>query len=240
MAIAIFFLLHWYLSGFCQSFFLHRYGSHKMFVMPVFWERFFHLLTFVTQGASYLNPRAYAIMHRMHHAHSDTDKDPHSPVYFRTPWKMMWNTFKVYQGLAQREFQPETKFEGYYPSWPALDRWAEKASTRILWIVFYTLFYVRFAVSPWQFLLLPVQYLMGPLHGAIVNWCGHRYGYQNFDNRDASRNTLPVDFLTMGELMQNNHHHFGHRPNFAVRKFELDPVYPVLRLFSILKIIRFA
>jgi stearoyl-CoA desaturase (delta-9 desaturase) len=20
---------------------------------------------------------------------------------------------------------------------------------------------------------------MGPLHGAIVNWCGHKYGYSN-------------------------------------------------------------
>jgi len=32
---------------------------------------------------------------------------------------------------------------------------------------------------------------MGPIHGAIVNWAGHKYGYQNFDNGDRSRNTLP-------------------------------------------------
>jgi len=58
---------------------------------------------------------------------------------------------------------------------------------------------------------------MGPVHGAIVNWCGHKYGYKNFDNGDASRNSLPFDFLTGGELFQNNHHKFAMSPNFAVR-----------------------
>ena len=39
-----------------------------------------------------------------------------------------------------------------------------------------------------------------------MNWCGHRYGYKNFDNGDQSRNTLVFDVLTSGELFQNDHH----------------------------------
>eukprot|EP01036_Dinobryon_divergens_P038408 gene38408-50429_t len=31
------------------------------------------------EGSSFLSPRAYAILHRMHHAFSDTKRDPHSP-----------------------------------------------------------------------------------------------------------------------------------------------------------------
>ena len=50
MTIAIFFVLHWQLSVFFQSFFLHRYGAHKQFTMSHGWERFFHLLTYVCQG----------------------------------------------------------------------------------------------------------------------------------------------------------------------------------------------
>ena len=45
-------------------------------------------------------------------------------------------------------------------------------------------------------------------------------GYQNFDNDDKSRNTLWFDFLTAGELFQNNHHKFAMSPNFAARWFE--------------------
>src|SRR6185295_14734614 len=81
------------------------------------------------------------------------------------------------------------------------------------------------------------HYVMGPIHGAIVNWCGHRYGYRNFENGDDSKNTLAFDFVTLGELFQNNHHKYGMSPNFAVRRFEMDPCYQAMRLFSWLRII---
>src|ERR1700722_11536069 len=100
MVILIFFLAHWFLSLFCQTFFLHRYASHKMFTMNKFWERFFYGFTVIVQGSSFLNPRAYAIMHRMHHAYSDTEKDPHSPHFFSDVWTMMIQTKDMYVGYA--------------------------------------------------------------------------------------------------------------------------------------------
>jgi stearoyl-CoA desaturase (delta-9 desaturase) len=105
----------------------------------------------------------------------------------------------------------------------------------------YTAYYVAFAPNPWWFLLLPVHFLMGPVHGAIVNWCGHKYGYRNFDTTaaDKSRNTLIFDFVTMGELFQNNHHKYGMSPNFAARWFEVDPGYVVIRVLSALRVIHF-
>ena len=78
---------------------------------------------------------------------------------------------------------------------------------------------------------------MGPIHGAIVNWCGHRYGYRNFATNDDSRNMLVIDFLTAGELFQNNHHKLGKNPNFAVRWFEIDPAFQVMRVLGKLGII---
>jgi stearoyl-CoA desaturase (delta-9 desaturase) len=103
----------------------------------------------------------------------------------------------------------------------------------------YTSVYVVYAPHWAFFLLLPVHFMMGPIHGAIVNWCGHKYGYRNFETTtsDRSTNALVVDFVTMGELFQNNHHKFGMSPNFAVRWFEVDPAYPVIKLFAWLKII---
>jgi stearoyl-CoA desaturase (delta-9 desaturase) len=240
LAILAFFVGHWTISVFCQTFFLHRYGAHRMFTMSKGWERFFHLLTYVSQGPSYLNPRGYAVLHRMHHAFSDTPKDPHSPNNHSNPWTMMLATKHTYDDFAYDRVRPEARFDGGIPSWPALDKLGQSWPMRIVWLGAYTAFYVQFATAPWMYALLPFHFLMGPIHGAIVNWCGHRYGYRNFDNGDDSRNTLFFDFLTLGELFQNNHHKFGMAPNFAARWFEIDPTYQAIRLFSALGIIELA
>jgi stearoyl-CoA desaturase (Delta-9 desaturase) len=237
VAIAIFFLAHWQLSVFCQTFFLHRYGAHRMFSMSKGWERFFYLFTYATQGASFLSPRGYGILHRMHHAYSDTPKDPHSPTNHSGLMAMMLATKKKYDDFAYNRVAPEPRFDGGLPSWPLIDRIGQSWVGRIGWGAAYTLFYFKFATHPWMFALLPIHYIMGPVHGAIVNWCGHMYGYKNFDNGDQSKNTLVFDFVTAGELFQNNHHKFGMSPNFAVRWFELDPTYQVMRVLGLVGII---
>jgi stearoyl-CoA desaturase (delta-9 desaturase) len=238
-AILVFFFVHFWGSVFMQTFFLHRYSSHSMFTMSRGWERFFHFTTFALQGSSYLNPRAYAILHREHHAFSDTPRDPHSPHVYPNLMQMMLVTKRRYHDIQHYRVQPEARFEGGTPVWPAIDNFGRTWWSHALFIAIYTGFYFVFAPS-WQwYLLLPIHYLMGPIHGAIVNWCGHKYGYRNFDTtrEDKSRNTLVFDFVTLGELFQNNHHKFGKSPNFAARWFEIDPTYPVIKLFAFLGII---
>lgn len=238
MIILIFFLAHWFLSLFFQTFFLHRYASHKMFSTHKINERIFHLMTFVCQGSSYLNPRAYAIMHREHHAYSDTEKDPHSPYFFTDVFQMMWRTAQSYKLYEKRLKEPDTQFAGYFPEWRLLDYWGSTYASRILFGLGYVAFYIAFATHWWVFLLLPVHFLMGPIHGAIVNWCGHKYGYSNFDNGDKSKNTFFIDLLMLGELFQNNHHKRPNSSNFAARWFEFDPVYPVMRVMHWVRIIK--
>ncbi len=232
-----FFVAHWTLSVFCQTFFLHRYGAHRMFSMSPGWERFFYLFTFVAQGPSFLNPRGYAILHREHHAFSDTAQDPHSPYFSTNLATMMLQTKHRYDDYAYHRREPEPRFLGGTPEWPFIDRLSQSWPVRIALSASYSLVYFAFAPSYLWFALLPVHWLMGPIHGAIVNWCGHKYGYSNFDNGDRSRNSLPVDFVTLGELFQNNHHHAATSPNFAAKAFELDPCWQVMRVLDVVGII---
>ncbi|MGZ3862583.1 MAG: acyl-CoA desaturase [Bacteroidia bacterium] len=238
MYILLFFLAHWFLSLFCQTFFLHRYASHKMFTMSPFWEKFFYAFTFITQGSSFLNPRAYAILHRMHHAYSDTKEDPHSPHFFKDVWHMTMHTKDIYLNYAKHGIEPAKPFAGNYPEWKWLDKISDMWLVRLLFVALYILFYLKFATAWWMFLLLPIHFFMGPVHGAIVNWCGHKYGYTNFENGDKSRNSLPVDIFLLGELMQNNHHKSPNRVNFAQKKFELDPSYLVIKMLSVIGVIK--
>jgi stearoyl-CoA desaturase (delta-9 desaturase) len=237
--ILTFLAAHWVLSVFCQTFYLHRYGAHQMFTMSRGWERFFHLLTFVSQGSSYLNPRGYAILHREHHAFSDTPRDPHSPHMHKNVVTMMMYTLKHYQDHSHKRVIPEARFQGHAPEWPLIDKFGRTWYSHVLFMAAYTAFYVAYAPSLIWYLLLPIHFMMGPIHGAIVNWCGHKYGYRNFDTtqHDKSRNTLVFDFVTMGELFQNNHHKFGMSPNFAARRFEIDPTYPIIKVLAWPKII---
>lgn len=238
MAVFGFFTVHWFSAIFVQTFFHHRYASHKMFTMNKFWERFFHFLTYLAQGPSYLVPRAYAIMHRMHHAFSDTEQDPHSPNFFKDIFSMMMHTARIYNGLLTNTLKVAPNFLGNYPNWHLLDKFGNSWTSRLLWAAGYIIFYAFFATQWWMYLLLPVHFLMGPVHGAIVNWCGHKYGYRNYNNGDHSKNTLPFDLLLMGELFQNNHHKHPNSPNFAVKRWEFDPIYPVLRVMHGARIIR--
>ncbi len=179
-------------------------------------------------------------MHRMHHAFSDTKKDPHSPLFYKTAVGMMLQTKKVYVEIINNKLHSGDNFAKNTPVWEAFDTFADKWGHRFLWAAFYTFVYIIYANHLWMYILLPLHFVMGPVHGSIVNWAGHKYGYQNFkETEDNSYNTLPVDFLALGELFQNNHHRFPNRPNFAIRFFELDPVYPVMVLMSRLRIIEF-
>ncbi|WP_142602858.1 acyl-CoA desaturase [Solitalea koreensis] len=242
MVILIFFFAHWFLSLFFQTFFLHRYASHKMFTTNKFWEKTFYFMTFFFQGSSFLNPRAYAIMHRMHHAYSDTEKDPHSPHFFKDVFSMMNKTREIYNDYVKRLQEPEAQFKGNYPEWAWLDKVGDSMITRsifgLLYVAVYSYFVFALGYSAWFFLLLPIHFLMGPVHGAVVNWCGHKYGYSNFENNDHSKNTSPIEFLMLGELFQNNHHKYPNSPNFAKRWFEFDPVYPVMKLMHWVNIIK--
>lgn len=238
MIIFVFFWAHWYLSLFTQTFFYHRYAAHQMFTMSKSAENFFSFLSLIFQGSSYLSPRAYALLHRLHHAYADTEKDPHSPSFSTNFFDMMFKTKNIYNAILHNRYQIEDKFKKNLIETGVIDKIGDNWYVRIAWGVFYTLFYIQFATEWWMYLLLPIHYLMGPVHGAIINWFAHIFGYVNFKVNDTAKNLLPFDFLMLGESYHNNHHKYGGRANFGVKWHEFDPVYPVIYLLNKLGVIR--
>ena len=239
MAIILFFIGHWYLSLFTQTFFHHRYSAHKMFKMSKFWEKVFFVLSLVFQGSSYLSPYAYGLLHRLHHAYADTFRDPHSPTNDKNIFRMMWKTKLIYTKIRKGQYSIKDKFKHNLPEWHSFDYFATSWLARIVCGAGYVAFYYYFVPEGQWFwyLLLPIHFIMGPIHGAIINWFAHTIGYRNFDVKDTSKNFMPWDLIMLGEGLHNNHHA---RPqaNFSIKWYEFDPVYPIIFCLNKLNIIR--
>ncbi len=231
-AIIIFFAVHWYGSLFFQTFFLHRYAAHQAFTMSTRMEKICYVLTFIFQGSNYLSPYGYGVMHRMHHAFADTEKDPHSPKYSTNLFSMMFKTKNVYSDINHQRVKVDRRFTEGVPNWKSFDNFASSYIARLAWGTAYTLFYIYYAPSRYWFLLLPVHYLMSPIHGAIINWFAHKIGYVTFKVADTSKNFLPFDFLMMGESYHNNHHTHGTKANFGYKWHEVDPTYVVITILN--------
>ncbi|GAA4820090.1 acyl-CoA desaturase [Algivirga pacifica] len=211
-----------------------------MFTMSKTMEKVFFVLTFIFQGSNYLSAYKYGIMHRLHHAHADTEDDPHSPKYSENLFDMMWKTKVYYTAMADPEKAGvDAKYLKDVPEWHAFDNFANHYLVRITWGVLYTLFYMQFVGDAYYlYALLPVHYLMSPVHGAIINWFAHKYGYTNFKVSDTSVNLMPIDLFMMGEGYHNNHHKWGARANFGVRWHEIDPAYQIMKLMNFVGIIK--
>lgn len=154
---------------------------------------------------------------------------------------MMVHTRTIYNGFLKNTNDVDPKFLAEpLPKWDAMDRIGDNNFVRLLWIAAYVTFYVAFVPAGMWYLyfLLPIHFLMGPVQGAVVNWCGHKYGYSNFDNGDKSKNTSPWGIILLGELFQNNHHKFKDSPNFAKKWYEFDPSFQVMKLLNFVGVIK--
>jgi stearoyl-CoA desaturase (Delta-9 desaturase) len=238
MIMVIFIIVHWYSCLFSHSFFLHRYSAHHAFLMNRSWEKVFFVFTWITMGSSYMSARTYAIMHRLHHEHTDTDDDPHSPHYSKSPLALMRKAIKGYMDIHKGRVIVEAKYLTNIPEWNGFESWAHSWYARGAWVAFYILFYALFASAAWQFIFIPLHIFMSPIHGAIVNWYAHKYGSTNFIMNNTSKNIKWAYLLMLGETYHNNHHKFPTRANFGTRRLEIDPFYYLIIFFQTLNILR--
>lgn len=182
-----------------------------------------------------LDPKAWVVMHRMHHAFTDTPQDPHSPS----------NVGLTGIALAQLRSYERT-LRGLKRADPTFTAHAYDLDFDISWLNrtrrWYLPYVLHGAIAAGLFLAglgwLGLAYLLGimshPVQGGLVNALGHAVGGRNFDTDDDSTNNLPVAWLVFGEGLQNNHHRYPRSAKFAYRWWEPDLGYTACRAFAAL------
>lgn len=174
-----------------------------------------------------LDPKGWSTMHRLHHQHSDTPLDPHSPRNHGV-FPLMLAQLKSYNRVLARLIHREPEVTRLTSDLAFDVNWLNR---RGLWALPYLL-HAGVAVAlglGFDAWLLGAAAWLGmmthPLQGWMVNAFAHRYGTRNFDTPDDSRNNPLVALLVFGEGYQNNHHHAPRAANFAMRRGELDLGY---------------
>ncbi|MFZ4115968.1 MAG: acyl-CoA desaturase [Chthoniobacterales bacterium] len=223
------------LGGFGVTIGYHRLLTHKAF-HAVDWVRAFFLIcgSMTLQGPA-LN---WAATHNQHHANSDMDGDPHSPVK---------SFFHGHVGWILDDFQPN------------IPKYAGPLLKDPLIVFISKTFFVWVALG----FLIPALICgaIGAMHGGGLHgfawgalegffWGGlvrvflnhhvtwsvnsicHTFGGREFETTDASRNNFIFGILAMGEGWHNNHHAFPRSAFHGMHWWQIDPSSYVIFLLE--------
>ncbi len=229
LGVLLYLLVTTQLTIFTVTLYLHRSKTHRgVEFHPVL----AHLFRFWNWLATGMVVREWVAVHRKHHAHCETENDPHSPHLVGIN-KVLWRGSELYRDAASDPAMLEKYGRGcpddwiehkLYRKWPFL-------GVALLMILDIALFGV------WGLAIWGIQMLWIPFWAAgVVNGLGHWWGYRNFETADQARNLVPWAFWIGGEELHNNHHAFPSSARFALRKFEFDIGWLVIRVLEKLRL----
>jgi stearoyl-CoA desaturase (delta-9 desaturase) len=161
-------------------------------------------------------PIHWVATHRIHHALSDREGDPH------TPRDGAWWAHIGWLLVGRAQVQPEGVLQRYAPDLmrDPVHVWLNRHYA--LPVVFLGL--GLFALGGWPFLTwgLFLRVVLG-LHATwLVNSATHLWGSRRFATRDDSRNNWWVALLTFGEGWHNNHHAHPASARHGFAWYEVD------------------
>lgn len=229
------------INVFTLSTLFHRSYSHRQFEYHPIIEHPMRVWNWLFMGTG---GRAWAILHRWHHAAADSEDDPHSPTKTGgSLWNITMQTARSYIKCL-REPDNYRRYEYKLPD----DRF-EHAVRRLERSGFkgFVLFRIPILIALLTpFLGLPAAILALPgIMGSVwystvimVNGLCHTMGYRVMDSGDTSTNLFPVDLFGWGEALHHNHHYNQGRANLAITSWEFDPGYAVLWLLSKVGLVR--
>lgn len=198
----------------------HRYFAHRSFKT----SRLMQFLLAVAGCTSLQRgPLWWVHHHRVHHLHSDTPEDVHSPVvhgfwHGHFGWLFGRVTHRA-EGSFVRDL---TKF-------PELV-WLER-----LWLVPGLAFAaICYAIGSWEGVVYwyCLNVVLVSQVTYAVNSIGHLYGSRRFETGDGSRNNRVLGFLSLGDGWHNNHHRAPSSARHGFAWYEFDFTFLTIRLLA--------
>jgi len=195
---------------------MHRYYAHKSFKMNFIFHWLFTLIAILTGRGS---PLGWVYIHRLHHAFSDTDKDPHGP-------KTMG--FKLF-GFTPIEAKTKPNFflvkELMTPSHLFINKYY--LLIILAWLLILGTINLHLIYFIW---ILPIFCIQ--LSQNCFNHFAHKSGYRNFDTKDDSTNNTWLWPFILGDAWHNNHHANADKTTTQIKKYEFDPVAKYINLIK--------
>jgi len=210
------------LATLVTTLYLHRTLSHRALALSPGVTAACRVLTWITTG---IRPRQWVAVHRKHHAYTDVEGDPHSPVLLGVP-AVQFGNVALYRRVAKDE-QVVTRYARDLPP----DAWDRVFFDHALFGLAIGIAILCLLFGLWLGLLAAavhtVVYLM---MSAAINALGHAYGYQS--NPNTAHNLRWLAWLTVGEGLHNNHHAAPTSARFSFEAGEIDPGWWVVRLLQ--------
>lgn len=207
---------------FTTTVWLHRTLSHKAVALTPGATWAFRIITWITTG---LRPRQWVAVHRLHHAHSDEEGDPHSPRL------LGFNTVQFGNAYLYRRTIAKTQVVARYAKDLQPDKWDG--------LLFdHALLGLGLGVAALCVILGPIHGLIaGAVHAALyllmsgaINAIGHKWGKRPHPN--FATNSQWLALIVGGEGLHNNHHAVPTAARFAFSKGEIDPGWYLIKLLE--------
>lgn len=194
---------------------MHRYYSHKSFELHSTLKWMFTVIAVLTGRGSILG---WVYLHRLHHAYSDQEKDPHSPHNLG---------YKLFGFGHMRKQEGEMKIflvkELITPEQLFIHKWYMLLLIPLL--IIFALVDLQLFYWAWIVPAMLIQFST-----SNFNYFGHTHGYRNYETKDQSRNNILLWPIILGEAWHNNHH--ADAKNYSTRhKFwEIDPLEWLIKI----------
>lgn len=222
-------ILYWIAGSLGIGMGFHRLLTHRGYRVPKLVEYFL-----VTCGTLALEggPIQWVTTHRIHHAHTDREGDPHTPRdggwWAHIGW-ILRGTAQDHSPATLKRYASDVLKDRYYV-------WLNRYYFVPLLVLGIALFaFGGLGVMLWGVFL---RVTLG-LHATwLVNSATHLWGRRRFVTSEDSRNSWWVALLTFGEGWHNNHHAFPTSARHGLRWYEVDLNWWGIRLLQFIGLAR--